>query len=60
MTRPLARPRRNARRILVVLLLLLLGGGLLALLFRSARQNENASRGQNPAMIAVDSGELPL
>ncbi len=45
---------------MAVLLLLLLGGGLLALVVRSARQNENASRGQNPAMIAVDSGELPL
>lgn len=60
MTRPLARPRRKARRILIVLLLLLLGGGLLALVIRSSNQNEAAHQGQSLPMIAVDSGELPL
>ena len=58
MSRPLARPRRNARRILIVLLLLLFGGGLLTFVLRSSSQNKAAP--QPPPMITVDSGELPL
>ncbi|MEE3178608.1 MAG: hypothetical protein VX317_02920, partial [Verrucomicrobiota bacterium] len=60
MTRPISRPRRNARRFFLGLTLLALGGGLLWLAPWFKNRLGKGQRDRPPELIEVDSGERPL